>query len=69
MRLIESSDDDELPPDTTSSPTSTGVKKTPISVDADALQMAAGTLPRAIDTSAIADCTVAGNMHRNSTPE
>ena len=40
----------------------------PSSVDADALQMAAGMLPRAMAVKAMADCTVAGSAHRNSTP-
>ncbi|CFN68243.1 Uncharacterised protein [Bordetella pertussis] len=40
----------------------------PSRLEADALQTAAGTLPRAIDVKAMADCTVAGRQHRNSTP-
>ena len=33
-------------------------------LDADAEQTAAATLPPAIDVKAIADCTVAGRMHK-----
>ena len=31
-------------------------------------QIAAATLPRAIEVKAIEDCTVEGRMHRNMTP-
>ncbi|MNT23507.1 hypothetical protein D3C72_1589270 [compost metagenome] len=48
--------------------TSSGVMNTPSKVEAEALQMAAGILPRAIDTKAIDDCTVEGSTHRNITP-
>src|SRR5450830_1545874 len=51
-----------------SRPTSSGVMKMPIKVEAEALQMAAGMLPRATAVKAMADCTVAGKAHRNSTP-
>jgi hypothetical protein len=37
-------------------------------VEPDALQMAAGMLPRASAVSAMADCTVAGTVHRNRMP-
>ncbi|GAO27032.1 hypothetical protein ALISP_6852 [Alicycliphilus sp. B1] len=37
-------------------------------MEADALQIAAAMLPRATAVKAIADCTVAGSTHRNSTP-
>ena len=37
-------------------------------LDSDALTIAAGTLPRAIEVNAIDDCTVDGTRHRNSTP-
>ena len=40
----------------------------PISVEADALHTAAGMLPRAMAVKAMADCTVAGSVHRKSTP-
>ena len=40
----------------------------PNKVDPEALQIAAGILPRAIAVKAIADCTVAGRVQRNSTP-
>ena len=42
--------------------------KMPTGWEADALQTAAGTLPRAIGVKAMADCTVAGRQHRNNTP-
>src|SRR5690606_38926492 len=53
---------------TTTTPTSSGVRKMPSRLEAEALHTAAGTLPRAIEVNAIADCTVAGRQHRNSTP-
>ena len=37
-------------------------------LDSDALTIAAGTLPWAIEVNAIEDCTVDGTRHRNSTP-
>ena len=40
----------------------------PSRFDAEALQTAAGTLPRAIEVKAIDDCTVEGSRHRNSMP-
>ncbi len=40
----------------------------PSKVEADALQTAAGILPRAMLVSAMADCTVAGKAHKNSMP-
>ena len=40
----------------------------PSKVEADALQMAAGMLPRAMAVKAMADCTVAGSTHRYNTP-
>ncbi|MOA03634.1 hypothetical protein D3C78_1231510 [compost metagenome] len=51
-----------------SRPTSSGVITMPISVEPEALQIAAGILPRATAVSVTADCTVAGRVHRNSTP-
>ena len=45
-----------------------GVITMPISVEADALHTAAGMLPRAMAVKAMADCTVAGSVHRKSTP-
>ena len=42
--------------------------KMPSRLEADALQTAAGTLPRAIDVNAIDDCTVDGSVHRKSMP-
>ncbi|MCY1215860.1 hypothetical protein D9M72_277160 [compost metagenome] len=71
MRPIASSDEDDAtapPSGSTTRLTSTGVMNTPSSVEAEALQMAAGMFPRAIAVKAIADCTVAGSTHRNSTP-
>ena len=53
---------------TTNRLTSSGVTKMPIRVEAEALHTAAATLPRAIEVKAIDDCTVAGNMHKKSTP-
>ncbi|MCY1187316.1 hypothetical protein D9M73_282790 [compost metagenome] len=47
-----------------SNTTSNGVSAMPSKLDAAALQIAAGTLPRASEVKAIADCTVAGNAHR-----
>ena len=51
-----------------SSPTSSGVITMPSRVDADALQMAAGMLPRAMAVNAMADCTVAGSTPRYRMP-
>src|SRR4029079_8012882 len=51
-----------------SAATSSGVSTMPIRLENDALHTAARTLPRAIDVNAIDDCTVAGNVHRNSMP-
>ena len=42
--------------------------KIPNRLDADAAQIAAGILPRAIEVNAIDDCTVDGKVHKNSTP-
>ena len=41
-----------------------GVMKMPRILDAVALQMAAGTLPCAIEVKAMDDCTVDGSMHK-----
>ena len=49
-------------------PARNGVKNIPISVEPEALQTAAGTLPRASAVKAMADCTVAGRVHKNRTP-
>jgi hypothetical protein len=51
-----------------SSTTRSGVSTTPSMFDSDALTIAAGTLPCAIEVNAIEDCTVDGTRHRNSTP-
>ena len=51
-----------------SRPTSTGVITMPNNVEADALQMAAGILPRAMAVKAMADCTVAGSTHKSRMP-
>lgn len=40
----------------------------PARLDSDALQIAAATLPRAIEVNAIEDCTVEGSTARNRTP-
>ncbi|MOA67405.1 hypothetical protein D3C78_1945670 [compost metagenome] len=47
-----------------SSPTSSGETKIPNRLDAEALHTAAATLPPASEVKAMADCTVAGRMHR-----
>ena len=51
-----------------SSTTRSGVSTTPRMLDSDALTIAAGTLPLAIEVNAMEDCTVDGTRHRNSTP-
>ena len=51
-----------------SSTARSGVSTTPSMFDSDALTIAAGTLPGAIEVNAIEDCTVDGTRHRNSTP-
>jgi hypothetical protein len=51
-----------------SSPTSTGVRKMPSRLEAEAAQTAAATLPRPIEVKAIDDCTVEGRQQRNSMP-
>ena len=51
-----------------SSTTRSGVSTTPSMFDSDALTIAAGTLPWAIDVNAIDDCTVDGTRHKKSTP-
>src|SRR5215470_10105126 len=68
MSRIESK---ETPPPafTRNTVTSRGVSTIPIRLEKDALQIAAATLPRAIDVKAIEDCTVDGRQHRNRTPE
>ena len=48
--------------------TSNGVSTMPIRLENEALQIAAATLPRAIEVNAIEDCTVDGRQHRNITP-
>src|SRR5699024_10108299 len=45
-----------------------GVSKIPIKLEAEALATAAAMLPRAMAVKAMADCTVAGKAHKNSTP-
>ncbi|MCY1432464.1 hypothetical protein D3C76_1309570 [compost metagenome] len=44
--------------------TSSGVRKTPSRLDAEALHTAAGMLPRASEVKAMDDCTVAGKAQR-----
>ncbi|MOA03440.1 hypothetical protein D3C78_1229470 [compost metagenome] len=46
------------------SPTSSGETKIPSRLEAEALHTAAATLPPASEVKAMADCTVAGRMHR-----
>ncbi|MNR02424.1 hypothetical protein D3C85_1182740 [compost metagenome] len=45
-------------------PTSTGERKMPRMLEAEALHTAADTLPPAMEVKAMADCTVAGRAHR-----
>jgi len=47
---------------------SIGDSTTPTTFDAVAAQMAPATSPRAIEVSAIEDCTVDGSTHKNSSP-
>src|SRR5450830_382909 len=65
---MESSEECCAPCATTITLTISGVRKIPSKLDAEALQIAAGTLPRATDVKAIEDCTVDGNTHRNKMP-
>ena len=51
-----------------SSSTSSGVAKTPMRFEADALTIAPGMLPRAIEVNATEDCTVEGTRHRKRMP-
>jgi hypothetical protein len=63
--MASSSEPSPAPPETPSrSATRSGVTNTPNRLDAAALQMAAGMLPRASEVNAMADCTVAGSAHR-----
>ncbi|MDQ7910117.1 hypothetical protein RB614_37035 [Phytohabitans sp. ZYX-F-186] len=48
--------------------TSSGVSTMPATLENEALKMAAGTLPPAIEVSAIALCTVDGAAQRTSRP-
>ena len=54
--------------DENSTPARSGVRNMPKIFEADAEQMAAGTLPPAIDVKAMDDCTVEGSTHRNRMP-
>src|SRR5450830_1562205 len=65
---MESSDECCAPCATTITLTINGVRKIPSKLDAEALQIAAGTLPRATDVKAMDDCTVDGSTHRNRMP-
>ena len=56
------------PPVANSRPTSSGVRNMPKMLEADAAQMAAGTLPPAIEVKAIDDCTVEGRTQRKRMP-
>ena len=47
-----------------STSTSAGVRNTPSRLETAAAQTAAETLPRAMDVSAIADCTVDGSTQK-----
>lgn len=47
-----------------SRPTNSGDTKIPSRLEAEALHTAAATLPPASEVKAMADCTVAGRMHR-----
>ena len=55
-------------PEVISSSTSTGVTTTPIMLDAEALMIAPGTLPRAMEVKFTEDCTVDGTRHMNRMP-
>ena len=48
--------------------TTTGVKKIPMMLETEALQIAAGTLPFAMAVKAIEDWTVDGSVQRNRMP-
>jgi hypothetical protein len=48
--------------------TNTGVNTIPMRLENDALQIAAATLPFAMEVNAIEDCTVEGRQHKNITP-
>ena len=59
----------EMPPCAPiSSPTSIGVAKMPIRLEAEAAHTAPALLPRAIEVKAIEDCTVEGSVVRKRTP-
>lgn len=51
-----------------SSRTRTGVANTPMRLDAEALMIAPGTLPRAMEVKFTLDCTVEGTRHRKRMP-
>ncbi len=51
-----------------SSAVRSGVRTTPTSVEKVPAQMAAGTLPRAMEVKVIEDWTVDGTTHRKSSP-
>ncbi len=56
------------PPTEKSRPTRSGVRNMPKMFDAEAEQIAAGTLPPAIEVKAIDDCTVDGSTQRKRMP-
>ena len=56
------------PPRDHPSPTSKGVRNTPSRLETEAEQMAAATLPPAMEVNAMLDCTVEGSMHTYSIP-
>jgi hypothetical protein len=56
------------PPTENSRPTSSGVRNMPKMLEAEAEQIAAGTLPPAIEVKAIDDCTVDGRTQRKRMP-
>ncbi|MNC68230.1 hypothetical protein D3C75_1188020 [compost metagenome] len=49
-------------------PTNSGDRKIPSRLDAEAAHTAAATLPPAREVNAMADCTVAGKIHRYKKP-
>ncbi len=57
-----------LPCEFSSTATRSGVMNMPRMFEAEAEQIAAGTLPPATDVKAIEDCTVEGSTQRNRTP-
>ncbi|GGU74308.1 hypothetical protein GCM10010211_45200 [Streptomyces albospinus] len=68
-QTIETSECAEKPPPCSTSPARSGVTTIPTMLENDPAQIAAATLPRAMEVNAIDDWTVDGTRHRNSRPE